>query len=140
MIDGVYSQNFDKYMQDSFKFQGLMNGMANSIELMLEVILERNKAKCKDGITLGTKIGLLEKQKDFIKPRFSGDFDLLIGKIRTFNKNWTITKHGMVVAGLTELTFHKNNQFHSFSDETQSKIKNEFSEIMSNLIEISKIS
>jgi len=61
----------------------------------------------------------------------------LVEKLKTFNKNWNITKHGMVVGGTKNFTMHKDDAFHIFEQSKVDEINNEFTQIMKALIEIS---
>jgi len=127
---------FKNYLKDIFIFQGKMNGLANSIELMLEVIFE------KIGIApikmLGSKISKFEKCKSTLSSKYTGNFDELVSKLKKFNEDWKITKHGMIVGGQQDLTIHKNNKYHKFDKKKQIEIGQEFTQIMEGLIEISK--
>lgn len=127
---------FKGYLKDMFIFQGKMNGLANSIELMLEVIFE------KIGIAplkmLGSKISKFEGCKPSLASRYTGDFDVLVEKLKKFNENWKITKHGMIVSGQQNLTIHKDGRLYIFEQRKQAEIEQEFTQIMNGLIEISK--
>jgi len=129
-------QEFEGYLKDMFIFQGKMNAMANSIELILEVIFE------KIGIApikmLGSKISKFEKCKPTLVGKYTGNFDGLVSKLEKFNEDWKIMKHGMIVGGQQDLTIHKNNKFHKFDKKKQVEIEQEFTQIMEGLIEISR--
>jgi len=133
----MVKHEFDEYLEAGFKFQGLMNGLANSIDLMLGFILE-NLGIQPYRMMLGKKIGKFkfEKSKAFLADKYTGDFDKLIEKLQEFNENWIITKHGMIVGGHKDLTFHKDGKLHTFDLKRQEEIDREFTEIMKALTEI----
>ena len=128
-------QKFNEYLNSISMFIGNMTQMANSIELMLNVIFE------KIGIShprmLGPKINEFEECKSTLSENYIGDFDILVDKLKIFNKNWNITKHGMVVGGTKNFTIHKDDAFYTFEQSKVDEINNEFTQIMKALIEIS---
>ena len=127
---------FNAYMARMYHFQGQMNAMANSIDLMLNVILEEEGVKLPK--MLGGKISEFGKRKAVLADKYTGDFDELIKKLRKFNENWVIAKHGMIVGGLEDLTIRKDDKLHTFVPKRQEEIGQEFTENMKALIEISK--
>jgi hypothetical protein len=127
---------FDKYILRSNIFRGSVDGMANSIELILGFILEEFNVKLPTTLMLGQKIKKLTQHKNDITPAYSPDFDKLICKLSEFNNIWIITKHGTLVGGLEELTFCKDGRISIFDSNKQMEIRNEFTEIMTELTKI----
>jgi hypothetical protein len=91
-------QEVEKYLSEIYIFQGQMNGMANSIDLLLQVIFERIGTDIPK--MLGRKISKFKNCKSTILVKYTGDFDELIKKLERFNEYWNISKHGMVVLGV----------------------------------------
>ncbi|MBA7617956.1 hypothetical protein ES703_25274 [subsurface metagenome] len=116
------------------EFQGNMNLMANSIDLLLGFTLEN--IGIKPPRMLGNKINKFNESKNKVSLKYTGDTSNLIDKLRRFNNHWNITKHGMIAGGYDKLTFRKDGKFHTFNKAKQDEIKLEFSEIMSELTEI----
>jgi hypothetical protein len=127
---------FNLYNGNMQMFKGKMNDLANSIEIVLELIFEKIGAKSQKMI--GPKIRTFEAYKSTISIRYSGDFNELVDELRKFNENWVITKHGMTVGGRNELTIHKDGICYVFDEKKRLEIDQDFSQIMKNLIEISK--
>jgi len=123
-------------MNNAMIFQGKMNLMANSIDLLLGFILEN--IKLKPPKMLGTKISEFKGNMAILSLRYSGDFSELVQDLRKFNEHWITTKHGMVVGGqeINDLTFHKDGKFHIFNKKTQNEIDSEFTQTMQNITEI----
>ncbi len=129
---------FDKYIMMCTIFSGKMNTMANSIDLVIKVILENLRQDFKERDMLGRKIKLFKQNKDKISPVYSGDFDELVKKIERFNGNWNVTKHGMIVGNMNPYpTFEKDGAIYGFDPQTIRGIDSEFSEIMSSISIIS---
>ena len=128
-------QEFNEYLSSISMFIGGMTQKANSIELMLKVIFEKNGIH--NSRMLGSKINKFEECKSTLSDNYTGDFDILVDKLKIFNKNWNITKHGIVVGGTQNFTIHKNDAFHIFDQSKVDEINNEFTQIMEALIEIS---
>ena len=116
------------------EFQGKMNIMANSIDLLLGFTLEHIGVK--PPRMLGSKIGKFIESNNKASLKYSGDMSNLMDKLKRFNNHWNITKHGMITGGYESLTFHKNGKYHTFDKTKQNEIKLEFSDIMSELTEI----
>jgi hypothetical protein len=127
---------FNLYNGNMQIFKGKMNDLANSIEIVLELIFE--KIGVKSPKMLGQKIKKFEDSKSTISIRYSGDFNDLVDKLRKFNDNWVIAKHGMTVGGGEELTIHKDGVSYVFDEKKRLEIDQDFSQIMEDLIEISK--
>ena len=136
-------QEFDAYLARMEVFRGRMDELANSIELMLVFILKVIGIKLGRKEMLGSKISKFERSQETLESKYSGDFGGLVDKLRKFNENWVITKHGITVGGQgvsgpEDLTFHKDNKCHTFDPKRQEEIVQEFTKIMGALIEISK--
>lgn len=134
---------FNTYISNITFFKGEMNDLANSIEIVLDLIFEKNKCKNfkklrNDPEMLGAKIAKFEYCKSTISIKYSGDFDELVDKLRKFNNNWKITKHGITVGGLKEPTIYKDGNFYVFDEKKRLEVSLNFSQIMKDLIEISK--
>ena len=114
-----------------FEFQGTMNMMANSIDLLLGFTFEN--VGIRPPRMLGSKINKFIESNNEVSIKYSGDTSHLIDKLRRFNNHWNIIKHGMIVGGLENLTFRKDDKFHTFDKAKQDEIKSEFSEIMREL-------
>jgi len=112
-----------------------MNSLANSIELMIEVIFENSGIHSQQ--MLGAKIKKFEENKSILTGNYTGNFGKLVEKLRRFNNNWNVTKHGMIVLGSPVMTIRKNGKFFLFDQKIQDVIDQEFSQIMKALIEIS---
>lgn len=122
----------DNYLHYVACYMGLMNILANTIEVYLNDILERLKVNNKPR-TLGSKISLLkslEKEKSVNIPVG------LIRKLEEFNHDWNICKHGIPIGSNEVLSkpitcpimFDKINLWkdgipHTFDKE---KIKNNY--------------
>jgi len=117
-------------------FRGWMDDSANSIELMLNIILEGIKIKLGKKETLRSKIGKFEKSQETLESKYTGDFGKLVERLNKFNENWVITKHGMTSGGQKDLTIYKDGKFHIFDRRKQDEIEREFTEIMGALTEI----
>ena len=131
---------FNAYISNITFFKGEMNDLANSIEIVLDLIFEKKKCKNlknnkKDPIMLGGKITKFENCESI---RDSENFDELVQKIKKFNDNWVITKHGMTVDGMKKPTICKDGVFYVFDEKKRLEISQDFSQIMKDLIEISK--
>jgi hypothetical protein len=135
-VEEIMENEFEKYILRSNIFRGSVDLMANSIELILGSILGELKVELKTRIMLGTKIKKLAQCKNVITQINAPDFDKLTGKLIEFNNIWIITKHGMVVGGSEELTFYKDGKISIFDSNKQMEIRNEFTEIMTELTKI----
>jgi hypothetical protein len=126
--------SIDDYFKEVALFQGMMNQCANSIEIVLDGILEK-VGSCP--ILLGRKINELEKSKSSLE-RLSVSFDELLTKLRRFNFNWTISKHGMAVAGekIRDVTLRKDGVQYVFDRKKVEEIRQEFTQIQILLVEI----
>lgn len=129
------NNDFNKYMVNCQNFSGKMNVMANSIDLIISFILEDLGYEL-GRKTLGAKINLFEKKESQLLSSYSGDLNLLIAKLNRFNKNWNVTKHGMVVGGSRYITFSKDGTLFEFNPNTIIEIDEEFTEIMKGINEI----
>lgn len=131
---------FNKYLNDAMIFQGQMTVMANSIELLMDCMLNRvtddQVQKSKKPATFGAKVNRFQKAKALITDKNDEPFDKLVKKLRALNRNWNITKHGMIVGGKQDLTFFKDSEFHTFTQPEMAEIKSDFTEIMSELTQI----
>ena len=123
--------NFDLYLKRMSDFQGKMNMMANSIELLLNVIVERLKLEPK--LSIREKLKLLRCNLSKLPELNELNYQKLFSDIIAFNKIWNISKHGMVVGGSEILTLNKNNTFHQFTNERINEINNNFSYIIKRL-------
>ncbi|MBA7662383.1 hypothetical protein ES703_70412 [subsurface metagenome] len=132
------TQEIDEYLKIADKFQGTMKRMANSIELMLDVILKRNRINTKPKEPLGSKIIKFQDSKAILVGKYAGDFDKLVDKLMRFNTNWIIAKHGMTVLGQQDLTYSSGGRNHKFDPKRREEIYQEFTETQMALIEISK--
>jgi hypothetical protein len=104
------SKNEDlvEYLKQIVTFRGNMDMMGNSIEVILNKILSKIDIVLE--LTLGRKI------------------DDLIQKLRRFNENWKITKHGITLMGetISEMTFFKDDGIYIFDKKEIDEIKHEF--------------
>ena len=138
MLEDMDKQEFDTYLTRMEMFRGRMDDLANSIELMLTIILEGTRIKLGKKEMLGSKIGKFEKSQETLNSKHTGDFGELMEKLNEFNENWVITKHGMTSGGQKDLTIYKDGKFHIFDQRKQDEIVREFTKIMGALIEISR--
>jgi hypothetical protein len=127
----------NRYISSSCIFQGEMNMMANSIDLLLGFIFELKKIE--STAMLGPKIEVFKKNGNVWSQKYTGDLKKLVQKLKAFNKNWIITKHGTIVLGKPNLTFRKDDKFFEFSQSHQEEIKHEFSLIMRELTQIHNV-
>jgi len=111
--------------------------MANSIELLLDVILERVGVNVKPKATLGAKINLFQKAAILKEAKGAWNVEEIVIKLKDFNETWNITKHGMIVGGTSELTFYKDKRKYVFDLEKREIIDRGFSELVATLIKIS---
>ena len=115
----------EKEIYNSYIFQGQMNAAANSIEIIIEKILEKNGIAFKK--LLSSKISQL---KELISD------ENLIYELIKFNNTWNITKHGKMAVGLEEyIMFRKDKGTYVFTKQRQEELLNQFSSIMGKLIE-----
>ncbi|MBI2449502.1 hypothetical protein HYV49_04360 [Candidatus Pacearchaeota archaeon] len=116
-------------MQKNHSFQGQMNGMAKSIEIVIDKILEQNDVKPRG--SFGNRI----KQFKEVCP----EFPELLGDLMNFNEFWNITKHGVIIMGadISE-SFFKDEETHKFNQQRKEEISKNFTEVMKKLIVISK--
>jgi len=130
-------EKFEKYLMQVANFQGKMNQLASSIEIILNDILE--KIGIRPPRTFGGKIDVFGRNKSKLN-KYTGNFDELLGKLKGFNENWNITKHGMAVGGpdIKDITVFKNGFFYVFDDKKREEIDQEFAQIQSALIAIHK--
>lgn len=127
--------DLDKSISRCQVFSGKMNMMGNSIDLVISPIVEKIGYNLM-GKPLGPKIGAFKKNRTRLIPNYSGDFDLLTAKLDRFNVSWNATKHGTMVGSAKHLTFLKNGTIIVFDPKKIAEIKEEFTEIMSGIIEI----
>ena len=127
---------FNAHISNMTFFKGEMNDLANSIEIVLNLIFKNMGYK--NPKMLGAKIRQFKDYKSTISIRYSGDFDELVDKLNKFNQNWIITKHGMTVGGMKEPTICKDGIFYVFDEKKRLEISQDFSQIMKDIIEISK--
>lgn len=127
-------REFEAYTRDSTTYMGKMNIMANSIDLVIGVIFEKTQKRPIK--MLGSKIIEFEKSKQILEHLYSGDFDEFVRKLERFNKNWVVTKHGMLVGGTQNMTIYKDERMYIFDQRKQKEIDDEFTQIMSGLAEI----
>ena len=127
---------FNAYISNITFFKGEMNDLANSIEIVLDLIFKNMGYK--NPKMLGEKIRQFKNYRSTITIRHSGDFDELVDKLSKFNKNWIITKHGITVNGMKEPTICKDGIFYVFDEKKRREISQDFSKIMEDLIGISK--
>lgn len=128
-------KNFEEYLVECQFFSGRMDVLANNIDLLISVILEKLGHKLNKK-PLGPKIGLFKKSEPILSSKYSGEFNLLIDKLDRFNANWNATKHGMIVGGTPCITFQKDGSFFTFDPKKIVEIDSEFTETMANLTEI----
>jgi hypothetical protein len=62
---------------------------------------------------------------------YTGDFDEFVRKLERFNKNWVVTKHGILVGGTQKITIYKDERMYIFDQRKQEEIDDEFTQIMS---------
>ena len=116
--------DFDTEIINSYVFQGQVNAMANSLEIIIDKILEDQKITPKK--LLSGKVGQL---KEIISD------DNLISELIKFNKTWNITKHGKMTVGLKEhIMFRKDKGAYVFTKERQEEISENFTNTMKKLI------
>lgn len=116
-------------------FSGKMNGMGSSIDLLISFILEKLGCDLRKK-PLGNKINQFAKCRPRIYTKYSGEFNHLIDKMKRFNENWNITKHGIIGGGTQNLTFYKDGIIYEFDQKKIIEIDWEFSEVMKGLTEI----
>ena len=130
------TEDFERELDRTNQYIGRMNVLANSIDLMLDVILE--KLNIPPPKMLGRKINTFEKCEQLLERDYNENIDNLVSKLNKFNETWIITKHGMVIGGSEYITIYKDGYNHIFDPKKQSQIDQEFSTIMADLVRISK--
>jgi hypothetical protein len=126
----------DAYLICSMVFPGKINVMANSIELLLDVILEKAGVSANPRATLGAKINAFQKAAILKESKGDWNVEEIVIKLKDFNKSWNITKHGMIVCGTSDLTFYKDKGKYVFDKNKLDVIDREFSEVMATLTQI----
>ena len=63
------TEGFNEYL----KYQGIVNAMANSIELLMNCIFEKLKVKVDSRSMLGIKIIKFEKNENIWSSKYKGD-------------------------------------------------------------------
>lgn len=128
------SSPLDKYLQYVANFQGMMNQLASSIEIVLDDILRKigiNPPKM-----LGEKISKFKENVPNLN-KYNANLDELLLKLTSFNANWVLSKHGMPATGnLKDIAFFKDGIVYVFDNKKIEDIKHEFTFIQEALIEI----
>lgn len=127
--------SLNHYFQKVKNFHGDMNLYANSIEIILDGILE--KIGIKPPKLFGRKIDKFERNKLNLN-KYTANFDELLEKLKRFNEDWNISKHGMCSAkeNIKDITLYKDGVFHVFDEKKIEQINQEFTQIQKALIEI----
>jgi hypothetical protein len=89
--------------------------------------------KLEPKLNIRDKIKLLKNNLSKLPKINDLNYEVLFSHIISFNKDWNITKHGIVVGGSEILTINRNNAFHQFTGERISNISKDFSFIMERL-------
>jgi len=127
----------EEILFNSQLFQGWMNNLANSHEVLINHILIKSEIPVKEGTMLGTKISMLEKMLKQINTDF--DKEELINSLRVFNKYWIITKHWMTAANeKKEIAFinMSTKEIRVFNDDLRKTISEKFTENQGKLMSI----
>lgn len=127
-------REFEAYTRDSMTYLGKMNIMANSIDLVIGVIFEKTSKKTYKNVRKQNY--WIWKTKQILEHLYTGDFDEFVRKLERFNKNWVVTKHGILVGGTQKITIYKDERMYIFDQRKQEEIDDEFTQIMSWLSEI----
>ena len=117
--------NFNNQFQKTYTFQGQVGVAANSLEMIIDLILNSNDIK--PNLMLGQKIGQLEGIIN----------NELVIRLGDFNSIWNVTKHGKVCMGLIDgVGFLKDGKIYSFNDQEQMKVLTDFTMLMKDLMKI----
>ena len=146
---GNKPSTLDNYPHYAACFMGYMNMCANSIELVLDSIVRKTGEKPQG--TLGSKINRIQELKKEKKKGYEAIQEELIKRLKDFNRNWNICKHGLPVTGpevvsppiecpivFDEIKLHKNNIPHPFDKKKIDRIYGDFTRTMRELTELQK--
>jgi hypothetical protein len=133
---------FDKYIKNKVEpFQGRMNTLANSIEVLLDDIFKKTRSMTPKMETFGRKIDRFGKNRSNLE-KYTPSFDELLYKLKRFNKYWNISKHGMVLGeeNMKDITIvdRKDDVYYVFDKKKIEEIEQDFAQIQKALIEIQK--
>jgi hypothetical protein len=122
------------YMKKGRPYQKHVLTMANSLELMLNLILEA--VGVTPPINLGGKITEMDRNAHLFAGKYEGDFDQLIEHLRHFNLIFNFTRNGSVIQAEDDFFLELDGIYRRFDKERQREIESEFGEGMAALSSI----